>query len=288
MAEDLEGNWAPAEEGAAAAPTREEGDAVADAGRGKKRKLRSKGADSAADAAFEAEAPVVEASATAKKRRKKAKKKQGLAEGAEAPSAGAEGEELTAWAAARLSAAWASEVKASSLSPLEAKKLRPVSSWFTPLAPAETLRRLTRKLPTGWDAKLTPKGASVIVLCTSAERAFAAVTELKASGSKPLVLATHGGGRKSDQVKRQASALEKGAHLAVATPGRLIRLLDDGHLQAQSLRHIVIDLGRDRKLRDVLSLAETRRDVLGLLRRHCLQHLEGGNLRLAMCGAGAA
>merc|ERR1712216_441708 len=86
------------------------------------------------------------ASGAAKKRRRKAKKKQGLAEGAEVPGPDADADELAAWAASRLSSTWAAEVRALSLSPLEAKEFRPVSAWFMPLAPGEKLRRLPRML----------------------------------------------------------------------------------------------------------------------------------------------
>lgn len=282
--DDLEGNWAPG-------VTDSLDDVIskpAKLGKGKKRKLASKQAEEAAantgPVAADAERPE---SAAAKKRRKRAKRKQGLAEGDTVPDAGADPEVVTAWAAARFSAAWSAEVQASSLSPLEAKEFRPVSAWFLPISPGEQLRRLPRKLPSGWDAaKLVPKSVFVVVLCNSAERAFVIAPELsKAMSSKPLVLASHGGGRKGDQVKRQAASIAKGAHLAVATPGRLLRLLDEGHLQVQCLRCIIIDLCRDRKQRDVLSLPETRRDVLGLMRRHCAQPLEGRQLRVAMCGA---
>lgn len=281
MADDLDGNWVQA-----TGPVEEE--IAAKITRGKKRKLSSKGESNVVDIALTEDTAACEkpTSAAAKRRKKKAKRKQGLAEGAEMPAPSAAAEEQVAWAAAKLSASWVAEAKAVSLSPLEAKGFRPVSAWFLPVAPSEKLIKLSKMLPAGWDSKPAPKCVSVVVLCTSAEQAFAAVAELaKASPQKPLVLATHGGGRKGDQVKRQAAALAKGAQLAVATPGRLLRLLDEGHLDPNGLRFVSIDLCRDRKHRDVLSLPETRRDVLSLLRRHCLHSLEGGRVRLVLSGA---
>lgn len=278
-ADDLDGNWAPSSDVAVAGVTEEAADAtIVKSGKGKKRKLSSKDVPT--------EVSEKPSSAAAKRRRKKAKRKQGEAQGAAAPTAGADADELSTWAAGKLTATWAVEVKASSLSSIEAKEFRPAASWFLPLVPSENLRRLPGKLPAGWDAKLNPKCVSVIILCTSAERVFGILEELKkALKFKPLVLATHGGGRKADQLKRQASALAKGAHLAIATPGRLLRLLDEGHLQASSLKCIAVDLCQDRKKRDVLSQPETRRDVLGLMRKHLVQLLNGGGLKLSFCGA---
>lgn len=278
MADELDGNWE-------AVPAEATELRVKKVIKGKKRKRTASAADSAAEAPPAAAEAERKESTASKKRRKKAKKKQGLAEGADIPGPNADASELAAWACARLAASWIAEVRAASLSPLEAKEFQPTATWFMPLAPKEKLRRLPMKLPAGCDSKVAPKSVSTLILCASAEQAFAAVGELGKASSKPLVLATHGGGRKCDQVKRQAAALAKGAALAVATPGRLQRLLEEGHLDPLSLKVLVIDLSRDRKQRDVLSLPETRRDLLGLIRRHFMQPLECGRLRVALCGA---
>lgn len=137
---------------------------------------------------------------------------------------------------------------------------------------------------------MAAKAASVIVLCPSAERAFAALEEIKEAWqlkTKVVVLAAHGGGKKSDQVARQAKAIESGAPVAVATPGRLQRLLDEDLLDVSGVRLLVLDLSVDRKKRDLLTLPETRRETFGLLRKHLLRLLgSDAGPKLVLCGVG--
>mmetsp|Transcript_19457 Transcript_19457/g.61048 ORF Transcript_19457/g.61048 Transcript_19457/m.61048 type:complete len:173 (+) Transcript_19457:637-1155(+) len=124
----------------------------------------------------------------------------------------------------------------------------------------------------------------------SAERVFAALGEVReAWPSKPFALAAHGGGRKRDQVTRQAKALGRGVAVAVATPGRVLRLLEEGHVELGGLEVVVLDLTIDRKLRDLLALPETRRDLFGLIQKHLMPLFgKGGRPRLALCRGGTA
>merc|ERR1719382_1744957 len=74
-----------------------------------------------------------------------------------------------------------------------------------------------------------PSGAAVVVLCASSDHVFDATQEIQQSwGVKPLSLSTAGGGRRKDQVARQAKALKEGVAVAVGSPGRVLRLLEEG------------------------------------------------------------
>jgi superfamily II DNA/RNA helicase len=295
MADDLEGNWEPSGGPIAAEPI----EVAAELRRGhqkkkrklnvaevdspvvkkKKKKLQHTAISGKTGKGSEVEAAV---SSSKKKRKKKASKRQSK-EGV-LPRPDAPAEELGPWALSRFSSAWQEEIKAKSLSPLEAKEMRPLCDWFLPLAPSQKLEAVLRRFDKA-ETKQVPKNVGILVLCSSAERAFGIISELKAASLKPIVLAAHGGGRKSDQVKRQAAAISKGARLAVATPGRFLRLLDEGHVAVDGLRYVAVDIAQDLKHRDLFTLAETRSDVISLTRRYLLTSLEAGRLRIALFGA---
>lgn len=289
---DLDGNWAVGGEASPAVVKKKVTKAETP---GKKRKL----------AVTSIEAPAVP-------KKKKRKKNAGSfvdKEDSELPGAGASPKQLTLWAASRLSACWAAEVAAAKLPPLEAKQVVPKSDWFcscppscalsklpavlascSSAAPARTssvLRAIAVSLPV--PASEIPRSTAVSVVCSSTERVFEVLAELQQAwvGVKPLALTCHGGGRKQAQVERQGKALAKGVAVVVGTPGRVLRLVDEGHLSAAGLGLVVLDLGRDRKQRDVLTLQETRRDFCNLLKRHLLPELgQNASTRLLLCGCG--
>mmetsp|Transcript_45019 Transcript_45019/g.97101 ORF Transcript_45019/g.97101 Transcript_45019/m.97101 type:complete len:252 (-) Transcript_45019:365-1120(-) len=201
----------------------------------------------------------------------------------------------------RLEAAWAAEGKARKLSDLELKELQPKPSWFLSCSPEVALRRLPTHLEKAGGATMEqlakgqtsniavkPGCIGVVVLCLSTERAFQLAALLEKTWKiKPLTLCTFGGGRKKDQLQRQGRAIEAGVPVAVATPGRLSRLLDDGHAKVAGMELVVVDLAMDLKQRDVLSLPETRRDFFQLFRSHLcgpLKEASAAAPRLALCG----
>jgi len=198
-------------------------------------------------------------------------------------------QEHRSWAAERLRAAWAADCKAQKLTPLEARELSPSARWMPPGPAAAPLERLPWLLGAAVPAPRA-RSASVAVLSPSVERVFGVVALLgEAWAVKPLALGAHGGGRKKDQIARQARALARGAVVAAATPGRLLRLLDEGHACLEGTELVVLDLAVDRKGRDLLTLPETRRDFIRLLRVHLQPLLERpGGPRLALCGSGDA
>lgn len=296
---DLEGNWAPL--GTA------DSEKVPGPGKGKKKGRKRKRPNAAAAKQLDA-TENVQASPAEDKAKKRRKCGAGTGAGlAMAPAC----EELRARACARLQASWMAEAKASKLTLLEAKEVVPAATWFlaceedapladlpkqvrgdaaasSPLPLALLALRAGAELPAPG-----PAGISITVLTPSAERVFAALAELREAeawhGARPLALAAHGGGRKRDQVARQAKALAVGASVAVATPGRLLRLLDEGHVRPFALGTLVLDLARDRKQRDLLGMPETRRELFLLLRRYLIPLLgQGEGPRLLLCGGPAS
>lgn len=287
-ADELESNWVAAPMQSAAVDAPESADPKSS---GKKRK-RSKEALSQVDETD----PVV-----APKKKKRRKKNAGRRDAEAMPVATLGAAELCEWSASRLAAAWVAEAKAAKLAPLEAKELRPATAWFAACPPTAHLTRVPWQFGVdGGDASSqqllcavrddssppTPPSGDVFVavLCISAERAFAALEEISESWKvRPAVLASHGGGRKNDQIARQAQAIASGSAVAIGTPSRFLRLIDEGHLNLSSLETLIIDLARDRKRYDVLSLIDLRRDVFSLIRRHFLPSIQSGRCRIIFC-----
>ncbi|CAK9033303.1 unnamed protein product [Durusdinium trenchii] len=187
---------------------------------------------------------------------------------------------LKKWAKNRIATSWIAEAKSKKLAPLEVKELKPMTSWFLPCPPQLTVEQLPEwaaKAPSvlkGFGSEEPKKGSvKVLALCASTDRVFAikAAWDAAFPHLKALALAAHGGGRKKDQVLRQAKALEQGTALAVATPARLSRLKAEGHIEMSKIGVVLLDLAKDVKRRDVLTLQDTRSDFFKFLRE--IQHL---------------
>jgi ATP-independent RNA helicase DbpA len=79
-----------------------------------------------------------------------------------------------------------------------------------------------------------------LVLCPTRELSAQVARELRKAGSKlpGLQVLELSGGR---EVREQARALERGAHLAVGTPGRLVDHLQRRNLRVHGVRTVVLD-----------------------------------------------
>ena len=71
-----------------------------------------------------------------------------------------------------------------------------------------------------------------------------------------------------DSLDRQASALSRPTHLVVATPGRLLDLIERRALSLKSVRHVVLDeademlsMGFKKQLQEILKLTERRQST---------------------------
>ncbi|OLQ09586.1 hypothetical protein AK812_SmicGene6800 [Symbiodinium microadriaticum] len=242
---------------------------------GKRRRVAKKRRACDAEQTAEPEQP------TPKKRKKGGAVLNAVLSSEQPPKTGATAKVLRRWAQTRLATAWVAEAKAKKLTPIETKEVSPAAAWFVacpPVLPLAQLRnwaskarafpgsQLLQSLGAGQATPSAP-GAAILVLCASTDRLFALKADLDGSwGIKALALAAHGGGRKRDQVLRQAKALAAGATLALATPSRLRRLVEEGHLDLESTSLLIVDLAHDKKLRDVLTLQDTRGDFFALLR----------------------
>eukprot|EP00388_Colpodella_angusta_P010064 GDKJ01026387.1.p1 GENE.GDKJ01026387.1~~GDKJ01026387.1.p1 ORF type:complete len:252 (-),score=71.18 GDKJ01026387.1:37-792(-) len=114
----------------------------------------------------------------------------------------------------------------------------------------------------------------LLIMTLSAERALELgkiVEEEMKLREHPILLASHGGGRKADQLNRQKDSLKKmSSTVAIGTPGRVLRLFKDEALDlllmAAEGALIVFDMEYDSKQRDVLGMPETKKDVAALLK----------------------
>lgn len=289
---DLDGNWIAADDDDAE-DVAGQVSSSSKLPRGKKRKSVVAGV-----AAASTLNSVSDVSGSSKKKKKQKQKK--LREVYSAEQLVGEGDARSR-ACERVARAWVAEGKCRSLAPLEVKEFVPRPEWFLPCsldsplvampealegsaARGGVLAALRMKAAPG-SAK--PRSAGVVVLCSSSEQVFAVLPRLeKAWGTKPLPLCTFGGGRRKDQIHRQGQSLQAGVAVVIGTPGRVLRLLDEGELVASGFEVLVLDLALDRKQRDVLTLPETRRDVLTLLQKHLRKlFAAAAGPRLVLCGA---
>uniref|UniRef100_A0A0G4G375 Uncharacterized protein n=1 Tax=Chromera velia CCMP2878 TaxID=1169474 RepID=A0A0G4G375_9ALVE len=133
------------------------------------------------------------------------------------------------------------------------------------------------------------KGGGVPVLCVthSGDRAFDIAEEVRVgweqsgvsegSRGRPLLLYSHGGGRKQEQVRRQGEFLRNPEHpVGTGTPGRIRRLLEEGWLEPHRVAVLVVDLSCNVKNFNVASLNETRSDLAWLLCNGFRTALEAG------------
>lgn len=189
-------------------------------------------------------------------------------------------ESIRQWSVAKVATAWQVHGKVSKKSPLEMLEVSPTSSWFAPCPPSTRVVDVLRERNA---AASTPKSASVLVVCMSVERTFEVIDALGSIlPTKPVALAAHGGGRKRDQLARQGKALEGGLSVAVGTPSRITRLLDERSFEQEGVELMILDLQHDRKQFDLLTHPDARRDCFALLRYFC-PLLSKGSLRLTFC-----
>ena len=84
-----------------------------------------------------------------------------------------------------------------------------------------------------------PGSPAGLVLAPTRELASQICDELSAPAAavRRSVLATYGGA----PIEKQIAALQRGVDLVVATPGRMIDLIDRGAVSVRSVRHVVVD-----------------------------------------------
>ena len=95
-------------------------------------------------------------------------------------------------------------------------------------------------LPILQNLNLAPRSLQALVVCPTRELAAQVVRELRRLGRKHpglQVLAIVGG----EPIHSQSRALERGVHVVVGTPGRLLDHLERGTLRLESVKTVVLD-----------------------------------------------
>jgi len=102
-----------------------------------------------------------------------------------------------------------------------------------------------------------PGSPLLLVVTPNALRAvdyFRSLTSLK---SKTLVVKLFG---RHIKVADQLDALKKEVRLAVGTPGRILKLCQDGALHAHKVRYFLVDTARDAKKFSMLTTGQLKKD----------------------------
>ncbi len=111
------------------------------------------------------------------------------------------------------------------------------------------------------------RGPRALVLAPTRELAIQIAEGFRAYGARSgLMLAVIFGGVSQ---QRQVTALRRGADIVIATPGRLLDLIGQGHLRLDAVRHLVLDeadrmldMGFIRDIRKILALLPKDRQSL--------------------------
>ncbi|KAJ2157003.1 hypothetical protein GGF46_004800 [Coemansia sp. RSA 552] len=127
------------------------------------------------------------------------------------------------------------------------------------------LEDLCRSAVTGGRNKKVASGApQVLILCSSALRVLELIRELRpVSLLRPVMKLFSRHIKIAEQKKLLASTA---VDIAVGTPNRVRKLMEDGALKINRLRLVVIDCWQDDKMRVLVDMDDTRQDLFGLWR----------------------
>mmetsp|Transcript_67803 Transcript_67803/g.180560 ORF Transcript_67803/g.180560 Transcript_67803/m.180560 type:complete len:263 (-) Transcript_67803:170-958(-) len=109
----------------------------------------------------------------------------------------------------------------------------------------------------------------MVVFCMSAERCFEVSVAAQSWPGGVVRAYAAGGGNKKDQIRKQADSIrdtKKKGHVVVATPGRALRLLAEGHLALSDYDLLVLDNQPNIKTFTVLTMRESRSELLRFFR----------------------
>ncbi|KAJ2721536.1 hypothetical protein GGI07_003889 [Coemansia sp. Benny D115] len=111
----------------------------------------------------------------------------------------------------------------------------------------------------------------VLVLCSSALRAVDLVRRLRPVSPRRNVLKLFSKHMKIDQQRKVLK--ENAVDVAVGTPNRILKLLEDGDLKVNRLRLVLFDCWQDEKMRVLVDMDDTRKDLFALWRDQLLPAL---------------
>lgn len=109
----------------------------------------------------------------------------------------------------------------------------------------------------------------ILIICRSAVRS---IELMKYMGSILKRIKVTKLFAKHKKLEEQAEAISKAPlKLAVGTPGRILRLVEEGALKVEHLKYLVLDMDRDVKTYCILDMKEHRSDLFNLYRNHIHQ-----------------
>jgi len=133
------------------------------------------------------------------------------------------------------------ELGFSSLSPIQAQAIMPLLEGKDVIGQAQTGTGKTAAFGIPMVERLNPKINSIqgLVLEPTRELAMQVADHISRLGKHSMlrVLPVYGG----DPIQRQIRVLERGVHIVVGTPGRIIDLLERGALKLGSVKIVVLD-----------------------------------------------
>ncbi|KAJ1939567.1 hypothetical protein GGF37_004346 [Kickxella alabastrina] len=132
------------------------------------------------------------------------------------------------------------------------------------------LEELTKTaISTGKSKNKVMNGApQVLIISSSALRVVDLVRRLRPVSTKRPVMKLFS---RHLKIQDQKKALADGAvDVAVGTPNRILKLLEEKDLKVNRLRLVVIDCWQDDKMRVVVDMDDTRKDLFAIWRDHLL------------------
>lgn len=155
------------------------------------------------------------------------------------------------------------------MTPIQAASIPPLLQGKDVLGQSKTGSGKTAafSLPILHNLDLKDRRIQALILCPTRELAVQVVTEIRRLGRRHeglQVLALTGG----QPGREQGQALDKGVHIAVGTPGRILDHMDRDRLDLSAMKTLVLDeadkmldLGFDKELRSILQNLPVKRQT---------------------------
>jgi len=117
----------------------------------------------------------------------------------------------------------------------------------------------------------------LLVITPSSLRAVEYFKELVKLKSNTRVVKLFG---RHIKVSQQIESLKKEVRMAVGTPGRVLKLCQQGGLQTTQLKYLFIDTGRDAKKFSMLTTGQLKKDFFLLYHKYVHANVLQGNTKL--------
>lgn len=122
--------------------------------------------------------------------------------------------------------------------------------------------------------------AFILILCRSAIRAIDLIKNMGSILKKIKVTKLFA---KHKKMSEQSELLKKEKpRIAVGTPGRVLRLVEEGILDVGNVKYLIFDMERDSKTYHVLDNKELRKDIFDMYKNHVHAHVQQGNTKIVL------